>query len=209
VNELELFLYLAPIIIASLVLHELAHAWVATRLGDPTPREHGRLTLNPLPHLDPLGTLMFAVTYFVSPFIFGWAKPVLVQPGYFRRPQQHMALVAAAGPATNFAIALVCAAILFHGGIAFDSDLFRVLTLTYEVNVVLGIFNLLPVPPLDGSRIVGAFMGRATYARWSALDAYGMFVIFGLIVIFNNEFSQLFASALDRTTDVIQVLVGA
>jgi len=209
VNDLELFFLLAPVIVASLVLHELAHALVATRLGDPTPREQGRLTLNPLPHLDPLGTLMFALTYFVSPFIFGWAKPVLVQPGYFRRPQQHMALVAAAGPATNFLIAVVCAAILFHGGVAFGSDLFRVLALTYQVNVVLGIFNLIPVPPLDGSRIVGAFMNRATYARWSALDAYGMFVIFGLIVIFNSEFSQLFVSALDGTTSVIQVLVGA
>ena len=207
-NELELFLYLAPVIIASLVLHELAHAYVATRLGDPTPREHGRLTLNPIPHLDPLGTLMFGLTYFISPFIFGWAKPVLVHPGYFRRPQQQMALVAVAGPATNFLIALVCAAVLFHGGIALDSDLFRVLALTYEVNVVLGIFNLIPIPPLDGSRIVGAFMNRATYARWSALDQYGMFVIFGVIVFFNRAFSELFVSALDRTTAIVEVLVG-
>jgi Zn-dependent protease len=207
-NDLELFLYLAPVIIASLVLHELAHAYVATRLGDPTPREHGRLTLNPIPHLDPLGTLMFGLTYFISPFIFGWAKPVLVQPGYFRRPQQQMALVAVAGPATNFLIALVCAAILFHAEIALYSDLFSVLALTYEVNVVLGIFNLIPIPPLDGSRIVGAFMNRATYERWSALDAYGMFVIFGVIVFFNDAFSELFVSALDRTTAIVEVLVG-
>ena len=208
-NDLELFLYLAPVIVASLVLHELAHAYTATRLGDPTPREHGRLTLNPLPHLDPLGTLMFAITYFVSPFIFGWAKPVLVQPGYFRRPQQHMALVAAAGPATNFVIAIACAAALYHGDVAYGSDASRVLALTYQVNVVLGIFNLIPVPPLDGSRIVGAFMRPATYARWSALDVYGMFVIFGVIVLFNDAFSELFLSALDNTTAVIEILIRA
>ncbi len=207
-NDLELFLYLAPVIIASLVLHELAHAYVATRLGDPTPREHGRLTLNPIPHLDPLGTLMFGLTYFISPFIFGWAKPVLVQPGYFRRPQQQMALVAGAGPATNFLIALVCAAILFHAEIALYSDLSSVLALTYEVNVVLGIFNLIPIPPLDGSRIVGAFMNRATYERWSALDAYGMFVIFGVIVFFREQFSELFVAAINESTDVIVTLVG-
>ena len=109
--SLETFLYLAPLLLVSLVLHELAHALVATRLGDPTPREQGRLTLNPLPHLDPLGTTMFVLTAFVSSFIFGWARPVIVQPRYFRRPQLDMALVALAGPATNFLLALACAAL--------------------------------------------------------------------------------------------------
>ena len=208
-GELELFLYLAPIIIASLVVHELAHAVVATRLGDPTPREDGRLTLNPLAHLDPLGTLMFGVTYFLSSVIFGWAKPVHVQPAYFRRPQQDMALVALAGPATNLVIAIVCAAVLVHAGIELGDDLRVLLARVYEVNLVLTIFNLIPVPPLDGSRLVGAFMDRGTYARWSALDAYGMFVIFGVIVLFNDEFSQVFLSALENTTAVIEVLVLA
>ncbi len=106
-NDLELFLYLVPVLIASMTLHELAHALVATLLGDPTPREQGRLTVNPIVHLDPVGTAMFALTYFLSNFIFGWAKPVLVQPRYFRRPKEGMALVAVAGPVTNFLIALV------------------------------------------------------------------------------------------------------
>jgi Zn-dependent protease len=207
-SDLELFLYLAPIIIGSLVLHELAHAIVATKLGDATPRDHGRLTLNPIVHLDPLGTAMFVITYFLSNFIFGWARPVIVNPRNFRHPQRGMAIVAAAGPATNFLIAIVCAAVILHGWETIGLDAVRVLDAAYQVNIVLGIFNLIPIPPLDGSRIVGAFMDDATYARWSALDAYGMFALFGLIFIFRDEFSQLFASALDTSTDVVRVLVG-
>ena len=207
-SRLELFLYLAPIIVVSLVLHELAHAYVATRLGDPTPREHGRLTLNPLVHLDPLGTAMFAITFFLSPFVFGWAKPVAVQPGYFRRPKQDMAIVAVAGPATNFLIALACAAVALHMGDELGQSTLDVLNESYVAHLVLGIFKLIPVPPLDGSRIVGAFMSDATYARWSALDMYGMFILFGVIVFFRDEFSQLFVSALENSTDVIRTLVG-
>ena len=85
-----------------------AHAWVATWLGDPSPRADGRLTFNPIPHLDPLGTAMFVITAFVSNFIFGWAKPVMINPRHFRRPQVDMAIVAAAGPATNLLLALGC-----------------------------------------------------------------------------------------------------
>jgi Zn-dependent protease len=206
VNELELFLYLLPVLVASMVLHELAHAWTADRLGDPTPRAYGRLTLNPIVHLDPLGTAMFAITYFLSDFLFGWAKPVAVRPDYFRRPKQHMALVAAAGPATNFLIAIVFIAILVHTEI--EGRAFEVAALSYQVNLVLGIFNLIPLPPLDGSRIVGAFMSDATYERWSALDPYGMFVLFGVIVIFQNEFFALVDGAYNESTRFLVQLVG-
>ena len=205
-NDVETFLYLLPVLLASLTLHELAHAYVATRLGDPTPREQGRLTLNPIAHLDPLGSIMFAVTYFLSSFIFGWARPVQVQPGYFRRPKQGMALVAAAGPATNFVIALVCVAVLVH--MQFGEQTTTVLVRSYEVNLVLGLFNLLPLPPLDGSRIVGAFMNDATYERWTALDQFGMVALFGLIFIFREEFFTLFESAFDESTRVMVALVG-
>ena len=204
--SLETFLYLVPFLLASLVLHELAHALTATWLGDPTPRAEGRLTLNPLPHLDPLGTAMFAITALVSDFIFGWAKPVSVQPRYFRRPQLDMALVAAAGPATNFLIALACVGVLVHtdvSGTAFD-----VILRAYQVNIVLGIFNLIPVPPLDGSRIVGAILPRGLYARWAQLDQVGMLALFGLIFVFNNQFWDVFGRALGRSTDVMVRIVG-
>ena len=204
--RLELFLYLLPILIASLTLHELAHAYVATRLGDPTPREHGRLTLNPIVHLDPLGTAMFGVTYFLSDFLFGWARPVQVDASYFRRPKQQMAIVAAAGPATNFVLALALLAPLIH--VNLDGRLFAVVVLSYQVNLVLGIFNLLPIPPLDGSRIVGALMSDDLYERWRAADQYGMLAIFGVIVFFRQEFQTLFTSAFDHSTRVMVEIVG-
>ena len=206
---MQTFLFVLPILLASLTLHELAHAVVATRLGDPTPREHGRLTLNPVVHLDPLGTAMFAITYFATGFIFGWARPVMVDSRRFRRPQQQMAVVAAGGPATNFVLAIALAAVLVHGTLDPFGQTARVLDLAFTVNVVLAVFNLLPVPPLDGSRIAAAFMNEAMYARWSQLDAYGMVAIFGVIFVFRDEWNELFGSALDRTTDVIGRLVGA
>jgi Zn-dependent protease len=202
----ETFIYLLPVLLASLTLHELAHAYVATRLGDPTPREQGRLTLNPIAHLDPLGTIMFVVTYFLTNFIFGWARPVQVQPRYFRRPQQAMAVVAAAGPAVNFLIALVCVGALVH--VEFGEQTTEVLVRSYEVNLVLGLFNLIPIPPLDGSRIVGAFMNEATYDRWSALDQYGMVALFGLIFIFQQEFFTLFNTVFEESTRVMVQIVG-
>jgi Zn-dependent protease len=203
--SLDLFLLLLPIVVVSLSLHELAHAYVAWRLGDPTAKEQGRLTLNPIAHLDPLGTLMFALTALLAGVPFGWAKPVPVDPRYFRRPKEGMALVAVAGPAMNFVLALVALAVLRHAGL--DGRAFNVVALAYLVNVILGLFNLIPVPPLDGSRIVGVLMDNATYARWIALDAVGMLIVFGVFFLFQEEFTLVLESALDQVTRVMDVLV--
>ncbi|HEY7196607.1 MAG TPA: site-2 protease family protein [Gaiellaceae bacterium] len=206
-NDLDTFLWLIPLLLASLVLHELAHAVVATKLGDPTPREQGRLTLNPIPHLDPLGTAMFAVTYFTSGFLFGWARPVLVDARRFRHPKEGMALVAVAGPATNFLLALVCVGVLVH--VELSARAFDVLEQAFFVNVVLGIFNLIPIPPLDGSRIVGAALrSDAAYMRWASFDQYGMFVLFGLIILFQQEFSTLMNSVYGHTARAMVRIVG-
>ncbi|MCC6222392.1 MAG: site-2 protease family protein [Thermoleophilia bacterium] len=205
--DLDLFLLLAPCVLVSLALHELAHAWVAWKLGDPTARGEGRITLNPLRHLDPLGTLMFAVTSLVGGMPFGWAKPVPVNPGYFRRPKQGMAVVAAAGPATNFALALASLALVVHGGL--DGRALDLADLAYRVNVVLGIFNLIPIPPLDGSRIVGAVMDDTTYRHWIRLDHYGMIVVLGLFFVFHGPFTDLLVSAFDGVTRVMGTIVGA
>ena len=205
-NDLDVFLWLIPFLLASLVLHELAHAVVATKLGDPTPRQEGRLTLNPISHLDPIGTLMFAVTYFTTGLMFGWARPVLVQPRYFRRPKEGMALVAAAGPATNFLLALAAIAYIVHGnpeGLWFD-----VAVQAFTVNIVLGIFNLIPIPPLDGSRIVGALLPDRAYVGWSSLDQYGMFALFGVIILFQSEFFTLMEDAYAQTADFMITVVG-
>ena len=202
---LDLFLLLLPVVIASLSLHELAHAYVAWRLGDPTAKDQGRLTLNPIAHLDPLGTLMFALTALLAGVPFGWAKPVPVDPRNFRRAKEGMALVAVAGPVTNFLLALVALAVLRHAGL--DGRAFNVVALAYLVNVILGLFNLIPIPPLDGSRIIGVLMDNATYARWIALDAVGMLIVFGVFFLFQDEFTLVLESALDQVTRVMDVLV--
>ncbi len=196
------FVVLLPVLLLSMVAHEVAHGAVAYRLGDPTAKSHGRLTANPLKHLDPLGTMMFAITYFAGGFIFGWAKPVPVNAGYFRDHQRGMMLVGLAGPFTNFLIAVVLAGVLnllepaassvaaLRGG----SLLFEALFLGFQVNVVLGIFNLVPIPPLDGSRVIAGFMPPATYARWAGLDRYGMLFILLVFFVFQRPFFSLLES---------------
>jgi Zn-dependent protease len=201
----EILVWLLPFLLVSLVLHELAHAYVATWLGDPSPRRDGRLSFNPIVHLDPLGTAMFVITALVSNFIFGWAKPVMINPRAFRRPQFDMAMVAAAGPATNLLLALGCVAWLIHGDL--EGTLQEVVVRAFEVNVVLGIFNLIPIPPLDGSRIVAAVMPRTLHARWAQLDQVGMLALFAVIFIFSDQFWDVFSEVLDETTRVMVNIV--
>jgi Zn-dependent protease len=205
--DLRTFLFLLPIVLASLTLHELAHAYVAWRLGDPTAKREGRLTLNPLVHIDPLGTLMFIVTALAANLPFGWARPVPVNPNYFKRPKEGMAIVAIAGPLMNFLVALVCFAVIRHVDVS--EQTFEVLRQAWIVNVVLGLFNLIPVPPLDGSRVLGVLMSDATYVRWVSFDQYGMVIVFGLFLVFRDEFSQVMGDALLFVRDVMDVLVMA
>jgi Zn-dependent protease len=204
VIDLGTFVLVLPILLASLTLHELAHGFTADRLGDPTPREHGRLTLNPIAHLDPLGTGILVFTLLFSNFAFGWAKPVLVNPGYFRRPREGMAIVAIAGPVTNFVIALICLVPFRFAEIERGTELYEVLGTAFIVNVVLGVFNMFPIPPLDGSRVIAVFMDRSTYARWVRLDAYGFIILLGLIFVFRDQFQTFFSS----TLNAIEGLVG-
>jgi Zn-dependent protease len=200
--DLQTLLLLLPVLLASLTLHELAHGVTATMLGDPTPREDGRLTLNPLAHLDPIGTLLLVVTLVATTFAFGWAKPVAVQPRYFRHPREGMAIVAAAGPATNFVLSLAC---LIPIKLDVTGQTYQVFRAAFIVNVVLGVFNMLPIPPLDGSRVVGVLMGPAAYARWMTFDQYGFIVLFGLIFIFRDQFQEVF----DRTLRLVSGIMGA
>lgn len=169
-----LILYI--ILVASLSIHEWAHARSAEKLGDPTPRADGRVTLNPLVHIDPIGTLVFPlVCIFILPgsFLFGWARPVMIQPGYFKHRARDSMLVAAAGPASNLAIALaatVVGAILFR----VNPQTFEIFGLVIMLNVVLAVFNLLPIPPLDGSHLLRHSIGMSEetylqFARWGGL----------------------------------------
>jgi Zn-dependent protease len=201
-NDLLLrFLVTLPLLLVSLVMHELAHGWAAWRLGDPTAKLHGRLTLNPIKHLDVWGTVALVVTFVGSggTFFFGWAKPVPVDPRYFKDPQRGMMLVGAAGPAANFALALMAAGLVW---LTYTWSLFvaQALALAFVLNVVLGVLNLVPIPPLDGSRVVGGFLPRDLYLRWVDLDRYGNYVFMGLLVIMLAA-PQVFEATIGRVLD--------
>ena len=203
------FLLLAPVFIVSLTLHELAHALTAYRLGDRTAAEdQGRLTLNPLKHLDPLGSLFLVLSYFSGWFLFGWAKPVPVDPRNLRTsPQVGMALVGVAGPLDELrAGAGPRGAVFAHTELT--GDAFIIGYYAISINVILGVFNLFPIPPLDGSRIIGGFMPRDVYRQWAALDQYGMFALFAIFIFFSGPFSTLLTSAYDAVCAAISAIVG-
>lgn len=207
VDRLQFLPFLLPAFIIGAVLHELAHAVVATALGDRTPREEGRLTLNPLSHLDRLGSIMFIVTYLFFSFPFGWAKPVSTVPGSFRKPRRDMALVAAAGPLANVVVAAACAAVLVHWNDAFGSTSQRVMLLIIQINVVLSVFNMLPIPPLDGSRVVGAFMPRQMYRDWMSLDQYAPIIFLMMFMVFGQQVGSLVNGGTDWVMRGIALLV--
>lgn len=174
----------APPLLLALSLHELAHGYVALQLGDPTAKQAGRLTMNPLKHLDILGVLAFIF------FNVGWAKPVPVDPRYFRNPQKDMLAVALAGPAANVALA-IASAILLRLLTALDPGqpgyaltlLLLLLKSSVWINVMLAIFNLLPIPPLDGSRILMGVLPTSAAYRFAGLEPYGIILVLVLFYL--------------------------
>lgn len=210
-DTIELFALLIPIILASMVLHEIAHGVASWRLGDPTAKTMGRLSPNPIRHLDPLGTAMFAITWFGSggALMFGWAKPVQVQPRFFNHPQRGMALVALAGPLTNFAIALPFAALFVYGErLGFTGLVMTIIGYAFFINVLLGVFNLFPIPPLDGSRIVGAAMPREMYERWSSLDRFGFLILLIIFFVFRGPFFEILGTITQAIVRFMVTIVG-
>lgn len=176
------------VVVPSITSHEAAHGFVADRLGDPTARQAGRLTLNPLPHIDPFFTLLLPGFLILSGsgFIFGGARPVPVDVRRLRNPRRDWALVGAAGPLMNLLLAAVlCAAlsVLVHGHLVGPSSkLTEVLAVGVFVNVLLAVFNLVPIPPLDGSRVVQYFLHGAALAAYQRLERVGLLVVVFIIV---------------------------
>ena len=171
------------ILVFSAILHEIAHGWVAERLGDPTARIAGRLTLNPLPHIDPIMSIAVPVLLIFSgsPLIFGAAKPVPVNPLMLREGRKDIALVALAGPLTNLALALIGALLIRVVGLS-SPDLTSILLIVVRFNLALGFLNLIPVPPLDGSKFFSIVMPERMAQQFFALAPFGIFILFLLLL---------------------------
>lgn len=185
-------IFFIVILLFSVVLHELAHGFVAQSLGDPTAKQEGRLTLNPISHIDPVGSVLLPFLMYVFSsaaagrgIIFGWAKPVPVNPSYFRNPRLGMFAVALAGPLSNLAIALLFA-LLIRFGVRYLPDLTQLYGMFISIariNIVLAVFNLLPIPPLDGSHVLFGFLPSSFDRIRAFFTAYGFFIL--LFILFS------------------------
>lgn len=200
---LRVAIYAVPLLF-SIVCHEVAHGYAAYLYGDTTARDSGRLTLNPLPHLDPTGTLVFVLTSFFGNFVIGWAKPVPVNPMRFRKIREGIVVVSAAGAVTNFALAaLFYLMFRLAASVGVDSafmhyvltPLLNIFAAGVMVNIVLGMFNLLPVPPLDGSKILAALLPRSLARGYLRIERYGMLIL--ILLLFTGALRYVFAPVLN------------
>lgn len=189
----QLAIMAVPVLMA-ITCHEAAHGYAAWRLGDPTAKHAGRLTFNPVRHIDLFGTILFPLLLIIikSPFLFGWAKPVPVNPRFFSDPVKGMMLVSLAGPGSNFAMALGFAA-MHHGllwyvdisggaGMSVIAPLALMAWYGVVINLILGVFNLFPVPPLDGSKILAGFLPAKGAAAIYGMERYGFLIIILLLM---------------------------
>ncbi len=210
--SLETVALVAVPVVFAITLHEAAHGYVARLFGDQTAWMLGRVTLNPLKHIDPIGTVLVPGVLLLTgaPFLFGWAKPVPVNFGNLRHPKRDMIWVAAAGPAANFVMAVIWVLLLgmaVPDGVLASEGLQQVAHYGIIVNLVLMALNLLPIPPLDGGRIaVGLLPGRASYAL-SRVEPYGFFVVLALLMI-PGALNSLLSPIVGAAWSLIRVLTG-
>lgn len=191
------FLISLPIILMTVAVHEFSHAKVADTLGDPTPRLSGRLSLNPLSHIDPIGLLMLIIVRF------GWAKPVPVNQYNFANPRLGMALVGIAGPISNMFMAWICAILVRNvplGGDTVSAFTAKALVYAVWINVGLGLFNLIPIPPLDGSRVLRALVPAEFTDTLDAIEPYGFFIL--IAILFFPSTQDLLVTAINAVVRI-------
>lgn len=201
------FIFTIIIFLFSVIIHEVAHGAMAEKLGDPTARMAGRLTLNPLPHLDPIGSIIVPLFLILaqSGIIFGWAKPVPINPYNFRDKKYGAAKSAAAGPAANIAIALVFGLLLRFapwGVSSFSQNMIMFFSFIVWLNLLLAVFNLLPIPPLDGSHILFSFLPYRMQNVKIFLNRFGIFILFFFIFF-------LFPMIIPVISFLFKLIVGA
>jgi len=199
-----------------IILHEVAHGWAAKRCGDPTAYALGRLTLNPLPHIDPMGLLVFALTSITGPFVFGWAKPVPINTRYFRNPARGMMLVALAGPLTNMLLALLfavalCGVLLLFPFVIWSPTsgsrfVLRMLEAGIIINFSLAWLNLLPIPPLDGSHILAWLLPGDLARRFQSLGRFGFVIL--ILLLATGALSSLLGPLVLGSAELALYLVG-
>jgi Zn-dependent protease len=206
-NFIQEFIVLAPAILLALTVHEFAHGYVAYRLGDPTAKDMGRLTLNPLKHLDPLGTLAFFIIKI------GWAKPVPVNPNYFTNPRKDMLWVALAGPVVNLVLAIIsaiCTKIVWFIAATIPYSpmakailvpLNEVLMASVWINLVLCIFNFIPVPPLDGSKILMGVLPPDLARSYASVERYGFVII--MLLAFTGILSKMILPVISFARNIL------
>ncbi len=201
INEIaQRIAILTPPVLLAVTVHELAHGWVAYRFGDPTAKNAGRLTLNPIKHLDLVGTLVFFLTRTI-----GWAKPVPVNPMYFKDPRRDMIWVSLAGPASNILLAVVSAIVMrmvlgpasmWHSSASYVlKPLFYMAYVSIQINLGLAVFNLIPIPPLDGSRILMGLLPEQMARKYAVVEQYGFVLI--LLLVFTGATGAIIIPVID------------
>ena len=207
----KVFIYAIPVLFA-ITVHEVAHGWIASKLGDQTAKMMGRLTLNPIKHVDPIGTVVVPIIILlVSPFILGWAKPVPVDWRNLKRPKLDMAWVAIAGPVANLVMMIfwaILAKIIVVSGLGnyhYSVPVFAMAMVGIGINIVLMVLNLIPIPPLDGSRVLSALLPPRAAFQYNRLEPYGLIIV--LLLLFSGVLGKFFFPVVDSFNSAVKSLI--